>query len=185
MVVDVRPVVDVAAGHVAGSLAIALRPQFASWLGWLVADPATPLVFVAGDHEDRREIVRQCLNIGYENIAGELTGGVEAWQAAGGEVTTIPLVEPTDLDGRPVLDVRQSSEYAAGHVPRAVHVELGALPRRLTDVPDGPVVVMCGHGERATTAASVLAAAGRRDVAVLSGGPGGWASATGQRLARR
>jgi glyoxylase-like metal-dependent hydrolase (beta-lactamase superfamily II) len=186
VIVDVRPVADFAAGHVAGSLANTLRPQFASWLGWLVADPATPLVFVAGDHQDRREIVRQCRNIGYENLAGEVAGGAEAWRAAGGEVSTIPLVDAARLDRSSVLDVRQASEYAAGHVPGAIHVELGALHRQLAEVPAGPLVVMCGHGERAATAASVLAATGRRDVAVVaSGGPEDWASATGERLARR
>jgi glyoxylase-like metal-dependent hydrolase (beta-lactamase superfamily II)/rhodanese-related sulfurtransferase len=171
VVVDVRPVAEFAAGHVAGSLANTLRPQFASWLGWLVPDPATPLVFVAGDHQDRREIVRQCLNIGYENLAGELAGGVEAWRAAGGETATLPVLDAAHLDGRTILDVRQASEHATGHVPGAVHVELGALPHRLADVPAGPLVVMCGHGERAATAASLLAAAGHPDLAVLAGGP--------------
>ncbi|MGH9210799.1 MAG: MBL fold metallo-hydrolase [Acidimicrobiales bacterium] len=185
VVVDVRPVADFAAGHVAGSLAITLRPQFASWLGWLVPDPATPLVFVAGDHQNRREIVRQCLNIGYEILAGELAGGVEAWRSVGGEVGTVAMVDASRLADRMVLDVRQASEHADGHVPGAVHVELGTLPDRLADVPAGPVVVMCGHGERATTAASLLTAADHRDVAVLAGGPGDWAAATGERLARR
>jgi glyoxylase-like metal-dependent hydrolase (beta-lactamase superfamily II)/rhodanese-related sulfurtransferase len=184
VMVDVRPVAEFAAAHIAGSLAITLRPQFASWLGWLVPDPGTPLVFVAGDHQDRREIVRQCLNIGYENLAGELAGGVDAWHAAGGEIATIPLLDATHLDGRSVVDVRQASEYAAGHVPGATPIELGALPDRMAEVPAGPLAMMCGHGERAATAASVVAVAGRDDVAVLAGGPDDWASATGGRLRR-
>jgi hydroxyacylglutathione hydrolase len=36
VVVDARPVTAVAAGHIPGALSIALRPAFASWLGWLV-----------------------------------------------------------------------------------------------------------------------------------------------------
>ena len=73
-----------------------------------------------------------------------------------------------------MIDVRQRSEYEAGHVPGAVHVELGSLAH--TDVPDGPVTVMCGHGERAMTGASILTARGHRDVAVLDGGPDTWAA---------
>ncbi|HET7667139.1 MAG TPA: rhodanese-like domain-containing protein, partial [Mycobacterium sp.] len=42
--------------------------------------------------------------------------------------------------------------------------------------------VMCGHGERAMGAASVLEAAGHRDLAVLDGGPPDWVRATGRRL---
>jgi hydroxyacylglutathione hydrolase len=41
---------------------------------------------------------------------------------------------------------------------------------------------MCGHGERAMTAASLLAARGRHDVSVLAGGPADWAAATGNDL---
>jgi hydroxyacylglutathione hydrolase len=181
VVVDARPVVEFATGHVAGSLANTLRPQFASWLGWLVPNPATPLVLVVGRHQDRRELVRQCLNIGYENLAGELDGGVDAWRAHGGDVGTVSLVDAGQLNDRPVLDVRQASEFAAGHVPGARHIELGSLAERTGEVPDGPVVAMCGHGERAATAASLLAA-GHRDVAVVTGGPGDWSAATGEPL---
>ncbi|MGB7980262.1 MAG: rhodanese-like domain-containing protein [Candidatus Nanopelagicales bacterium] len=39
-VIDVRPVSDYSTGHVPGSIANTLRPAFATWLGWLVADPA-------------------------------------------------------------------------------------------------------------------------------------------------
>jgi hydroxyacylglutathione hydrolase len=197
VVVDVRPAADFAAGHVPGSLAISLRPQFASWLGWLVPDPATPLVFVTGDHTDRQDIVRQCRNIGYENLTGELAGGLDAWRAAEGALATVPRVDPADLDatdggsmrrgtrgGRAILDVRQDDEYAAGYIPGAAHIELGALPHRLAEVPAGPLTVMCEHGQRSTTAASILAAAGRDDVVVATGGADAWASATGRHLAR-
>ena len=36
---------------------------------------------------------------------------------------------------------------------------------------------MCGHGERAMTAASLLARLGHRELAVAIGGPGDWAAA--------
>lgn len=44
-------------GHVPGSLANTLRPQFASWLGWMIQDPSTPLVFVTDHHSDHGEPV--------------------------------------------------------------------------------------------------------------------------------
>jgi hydroxyacylglutathione hydrolase len=182
VVVDVRPVVAYAAGHVPGSLADALRPAFASWLGWTVDDPSRPLVFVVDDHTDRRELVRQCLNIGYEHLAGAIT--IDAWRAGGGAVAATALVRADAVDDRRLVDVRQVAELASGHVPGAVHVELGSLPASTATVDEGPLVVMCGHGERAATAASVLEASGRDDVAILDGGPGDWAAAHGRDLVR-
>jgi rhodanese-related sulfurtransferase len=177
---DARPVPDVAAGHIAGAVAIPLRAQFATWLGSLL-DPDTPIVVIRNPDQPSPDILWPALNIGYQNIVGELTGGMPAWQAAGGEITTTGLVEPARVAG-PVLDIRQDNEYAAGHLPGAVHVELGDLAGRLGAVPDAPVTVMCGHGERAMTAASLLERAGRSDVSVLVGGADDWATATGRRL---
>lgn len=179
-VIDVRPVADFAAGHVPGAVSIPLREQFATWLGWLVPD-GVPLGFVLADGQDAAEVAWQALKIGYEDLAGQLTGGMTAWQADGGPAEGTELVTAGRIGSRPVLDVRQAAEYAAGHVPGAVHVELGDLPARLRDAPAG-AVVMCGHGERAMTAASLLQRAGRHGLAVLAGGPGDWAGATGQPL---
>jgi hydroxyacylglutathione hydrolase len=182
LLVDVRPVKAFAAGHPAGALSITLRPAFATWLGWL-AEPDRPLLFVLGDKQDRGELVRQCHKIGHERLLGELEGGMAAWRAAGLPEGHLELVTPGEVDG-PVLDVRQASEVALGHLPGAVTVELGALAA-VEGLPAGPLTVMCAHGERATTAASLLERAGRRDLrVVLGGGPAEWSAATGRPLAR-
>jgi rhodanese-related sulfurtransferase len=64
-VIDVRPVPAYAAGHIPDSLAIPLREAFATWLGWLVPDPASPLVVVADPGQDLSEVIWQALKIGY------------------------------------------------------------------------------------------------------------------------
>lgn len=178
VVVDARPAAAFAAGHIPGSMSNTLRPPFASWLGWLV-DLDRPIVFVVDADQDRDELVRQSLDVGHEDLVGELAGGIDAWHASGRRLATIPMVDPAGVNGQ-VLDVRQANEYAAGHVPGARHVELGTIPT--ARFPDEPLTVMCGHGERAMTAASLLTARGRTDVAVLDGGPDTWAAATGSAL---
>jgi hydroxyacylglutathione hydrolase len=180
VLVDVRKIEAFAAGHIPGALSIELRPVFASWLGWLV-QPDRPLVFVLGDDQDRSEVVRQCLSVGYEHLAGELDGGMVAWRAADLPEATIDIVGPNEI-GPTTIDVRQRNEYLSGHLPGAVHIELGSVRDALDKVPPGPVTLMCGHGERAMTAASILTASGRADVTVLAGGPD-WARATGRDLA--
>lgn len=189
-VVDVRPVETFTAGHVPGSLSNPLRPAFGTWLGWL-ADPERPVVVVRdqpGDSLD--EVAWQALKVGYDKVVGELAGGLPAWRAAGLPVSTTSLVPPSeaagDLGHVTVLDVRQGSEFAAGHAPGAVHLELGRLldAEVVAAIPPGRVLVMCGHGERAMSAASLLLAAGRTDVAVLAGGPDELVAALGIDLAR-
>jgi hydroxyacylglutathione hydrolase len=175
VVVDARPTAAFAAGHIPRSIANTLRPPFGSWLGWLV-ELDRPVVFVLDDEQDRDELVRQCLDVGHENLVGELAGGIDAWRAAGRPVEMSDLVDPSGMTGQ-IIDVRQANEYTAGHVPGARNVELGSIPD--SRLPDEPLTVMCGHGERAMTAASLLTGRGHTDVAVLDGGPDTWARATG------
>ena len=168
------------AGHIPGAVSIPLRGQFATWLGWLIPN-GVPLGFVLAEGQDPAEVAWQALKIGYEDLAGQLDGGMAAWHADGGHVEHTELVTAGRIGSRPVLDVRQAAEWGSGHIPGAVHVELGDLPGRIQDAPAG-AVVMCGHGERAMTAASLLQRAGHDGLAVLAGGAPDWAAATGRPL---
>lgn len=183
VVIDARPFAAFGAGHIPGSVSNTLRPVFGSWLGWLVA-AGTPLVFVLDADQDRDELVRQCLDIGHEHLLGELHGGIDAWTADDRPLATIPIVGvdqigETLLDRAPV-DVRQANEFAAGHIPGARNVELGAIDTASLHG-DEPLTLMCGHGERAMTGASLLAARGAT-VRVLDGGPDTWAAMNGRAL---
>jgi glyoxylase-like metal-dependent hydrolase (beta-lactamase superfamily II)/rhodanese-related sulfurtransferase len=182
-VVDARPVDRFARGHLPGSISNELRAQFGTWLGW-VADPARPIVTVLDDDQDLDELVRQALTVGVEDIAGRLRGGVEPWRAAGLELATLPLIDADAIERQDVLDIRQAPEWQAGHLPHAAHVELGALAGG-ADVPvSGPTAVMCAHGQRSMTAASLIA----RDrgtshgLEVLAGSAEDWAEVTGRDL---
>jgi len=181
VLIDARPVNRFAKAHVRGAISIPLRPVFASWLGWLAPNDR-PLIVVRDRDQDAADIAWQAAKIGYDNIVGELDGGVAAWIAAGYYTASTRLADAGELDGRRVLDIRQRSEYLAGHLPGAMHVELGDVPHRAADVADEPTVVMCGHGERAMGAASLLEAAGHHNLVVLDGGPQDWVHVTGGRL---
>jgi glyoxylase-like metal-dependent hydrolase (beta-lactamase superfamily II)/rhodanese-related sulfurtransferase len=178
VVVDARPAGSWAGGHLPGSLSIPLRNEFALWLGWLVDIDAT-IIFVTGADQDRQGLVRACLGIGYENLAGELTGGIQAWSASGHPLTSTATAHIGVLDTQ-MVDVRQTSEWETGHIPGVIHAELGNL--QADSLPNRSLAVHCGHGDRASTAASLLERAGRTDVTVMLGGPEDWAKATGRPL---
>jgi glyoxylase-like metal-dependent hydrolase (beta-lactamase superfamily II)/rhodanese-related sulfurtransferase len=180
-VIDARPIDRFAAGHIAGSLSIALRDVFATWLGWLVPDDVA-LVFVVDDDQDADLLVREARKVGYERIAGALVGGVDAWRRAGRPLARTELTSATDAAG-PFVDVRQRSEFDGGHITGARHAELGAIAAGAVSAPAG-ATVMCGHGERAMSAASLLERHHHVGVRVLVGGPDEWAAAHSTTLER-
>lgn len=188
-IVDVRPMAGFAAAHVPGSLSITLRAAFPTWLGWLV-DPGRPVIIVRDANQDSADIAWGAALVGFDTLAGEIVGGMPAWEAeiestTAPAVLTEPLVTADELDTAPgaVLDVRQEAEFVSGHVPGAVSMELGALTEHAVEV-RGPALVMCGHGERAMSAASILQRAGVASTSVFVGGPKDWARGSGRPLER-
>jgi hydroxyacylglutathione hydrolase len=181
IVVDVRPIEAFSTSHPPGALSIPLRPAFASWLGWLVPEDRR-IVVLRGEDQDVVDLVWQATKIGYD-IDGEIAGGIEAWRAAGLPTASVPLVTPEEVGGRQILDIRQAGEFDAGHLTGAAHVELGSLVHHTPALDDRSIVVMCGHGERAMSAASILAPRGVTNISVLHGGPAELAAARREQLA--
>jgi rhodanese-related sulfurtransferase len=181
VVIDTRTKEEYAQGHLPGSLSNPLRDDYAVWLGWLVPEDAS-LLFVT-DQTPIAQIVDQSLLVGYERLAGWLQGGVEAWLTEGHALLQIELVDAAKAKallhvGAISLDVREPDEYAAGHIEEATNLPLGTLAANASLIPrDRPVVVYCGHGERASTGVSLLEAAGFRDLVNLDGGLGAWQDA--------
>lgn len=79
-------------------------------------------------------------------------------------------------NGALLLDVRESDEYAEGHVPGAQLLPLSVLPVRVHEVPrDRPVYVVCQAGGRSAQAAQLLSDAGI-DARSVTGGTAAWIS---------
>lgn len=95
--------------------------------------------------------------------------------AQSGPVPQIPAAQvPADAY---LLDVREPGEWEAGHVPGAVHIPLGDLGARYTELAqDRPLYVICRSGARSDRAAQALAGAGW-DASNVSDGMIGWHAA--------
>ena len=76
-----------------------------------------------------------------------------------------------------LVDVREESEFAAGHIPGAVHLSKGTIERdiegRIPDT-DSEIVLYCGGGFRSVLAADNLRRMGYRNVISMDGGWRGW-----------
>jgi rhodanese-related sulfurtransferase len=76
-----------------------------------------------------------------------------------------------------LVDVREESEYVAGHLPGAAHMSKGVIERDVeTKVPDpsAPLVLYCGGGYRSALAADNLQRMGYTNVLSMDGGWRGW-----------
>ena len=72
--------------------------------------------------------------------------------------------------GARLIDVRETDEYVAGHVPGAVHVALGTVPQHVDAFRgDGPAYVICRSGARSMRACEYLAQEGVVAVNIAGG----------------
>ena len=172
-VVDMRPGLEYDRGHISGSYCIGLQKgqAFSAWVGWLIARDR-PIVLVGADQAMCAEAQTQLHRIGFDNIAGALDGGIEAWEASGRslsefETATIEDMGRWILSGEEVtvVDARDDHEWGSGHVPGAVHMYVPDVPHHAADLPSrAPVAVHCGVGYRAGIAASLLEQAGLKRI---------------------
>ncbi len=80
--------------------------------------------------------------------------------------------------GAALVDVREETEYAEGHLPGAVNVPIRTLAQKLDQVPqDKPVIVYCASGHRAAMANAALHLLGYENVRVFPAGYGAWEAA--------
>ena len=96
------------------------------------------------------------------------------------EVSAVDVdVQRESKDPPLVLDVRETHEWEAGHLPGAVHVPRGHLESKIEgEAPDRsrPIVIYCASGIRSVFASRTLAEMGYTDVASMAGGFQGWKS---------
>jgi hydroxyacylglutathione hydrolase len=172
-VLDTRDPRSFDAGHVAGALNL---PASASALGtragWALR-PDEPVVIIAEDEQRAQEMTRALHAVGLWRILGIAL----RWD-------TLPIVDKRSWDlqtlaielqdeSTTLVDVRERSEWEAGHVAGSIHLPLGRLGNgRGVHPPDRTrtVAVACAGGVRAAFAASLLRRAGWNLVVRVAGG---------------
>ncbi len=126
--------------------------------------------------------------VGIDQVAGYLAGGMTSWREEGREAEAIERIDASELLARSqadprlqIVDVRERSEWDAGHVAGSLlapYHDLHGLPAGLD--PAAPAAAMCTSGQRAGTAASLLQRHGVEHVLhVMGGGVDAWEAAGG------
>ncbi len=76
-----------------------------------------------------------------------------------------------------LVDVREESEWACGHLPKARHLGKGVIERDVEEkIPDhdAQIILYCGGGFRSALAADNLQKMGYTNVISMDGGFRGW-----------
>jgi len=184
VVLDSRMESSFAGSHVTGSISIweGGIPNFA---GWFL--PYNKPILLVNKTDDPLSVVRLLIRLGYDNIAGYLSGGMFSWNTSGKESASIEIIKVQDLcrlldKGAEIviLDVRGEEEIKAkGKIPDALNIPVTQLYDRMAEVPKEKFVcVFCGSGLRSMMAASLLKKEGWKNLKVALGGLAGWSSNT-------
>jgi hydroxyacylglutathione hydrolase len=184
VVLDSRMETDFAGSYIPGSISI-WEGGIPAFAGWFL--PYDKPILLVNKTDDPLSVVKLLIRIGYDNIAGYLSGGMLGWNTSGKESASIDTIKVQDLcrlldEGEEIiiLDVRGKEEIEAkGKIPDALNIHVTQLYERMDEVPkEKPVCVFCGSGLRSMMAASLLKKEGWRNLKVALGGLAGWNSNT-------
>jgi hydroxyacylglutathione hydrolase len=178
VVLDVRHGRAFGAGHIPNSYGIRVDAPLTTWAGWLIPF-GSRIALVAESTDQIVAAARQLIRIGYDDLLGYLEGGTETWARAGYPLETIPSMSVKELRERlaevVLVDVRQQSEWNAGHIPDAVHFEGGRIAWEDLPFPhDKPLAIQCASGNRSMSVSSVLRRRGYQNVIQVEGGINRW-----------
>ncbi len=107
-------------------------------------------------------------------------------------MAVIAEIEPLELKDRLtrgdqlcLLDVREPEEVAIASFPGALHLPMGELPSRVSELDAAAEwVIICHHGIRSAQVATYLARIGFERVANLVGGIDRWSATVDQSVPR-
>lgn len=176
LVVDLRSQEEFITGHIPGSLSVpASTAMFSTYVGWFV-DYAQPTYLILPEGADLTRTLSALRAIGVDDIPGYLPAS-----ALSDGLVALPTVSLDELRSAlehgtaQILDVRGQTEYDEVHLPGALHIALGFLPRHLDAIPsDRQVIVHCASGYRSHIATSLLRRLGRSNLATLIDPEGAW-----------
>lgn len=105
---------------------------------------------------------------------------VEAKMSPVSQLNVNDAVRLMNDDNIVVLDVREKNEFTGGHIRDAIHIPLGSLSKRISELDkykSKQILAVCRSGSRSNSACRTLSKQGFEHVSNLSGGITSWTSA--------
>jgi len=175
VIIDTRNAQSFAKGFVPKSINIAIKGDFAPWVGALIMNVDTPILLVTEKGEEE-EVITRLSRVGFDHVIGYLEGSFDAWKSEGQEVDFVKSIDADTFEEQfneevVVVDVRKQSEYAAEHVDGAFNKPLSQINEWVSSLDEKKHFYLhCAGGYRSMIAASILQARGVRNFTEVKGG---------------
>ncbi len=178
LVIDTRSKEDYTEqGTVPGAWFIGIDGSFAPWVGALVTNIQQKIIFIA-DEDKVQEVATRFSRVGYDNTAGYLKGGMDAWKKAGLDFDKIGSMSAQEFgdalakgEMEKPTDVRKDTEYRSEHAVGVDNFPLDTIHANFSEIDTNKAYyVHCASGYRSLIAASIFMANGVKNVTDVRGG---------------
>lgn len=176
LILDTRNNKEFSSAFIPQSINIGLDGDFAPWVGAMVVDVKQPILLLTEPGTEEEAITRLS-RVGFDNILGHLSGGMQSWIDDGRETDHIHRISAEQFAAgiipgkRNIIDLRKESEYASQHLQEANNKPLAYINDWISDIqPDKHYYLHCAGGYRSMIAASILQSRGYRNFTEVEGG---------------
>jgi glyoxylase-like metal-dependent hydrolase (beta-lactamase superfamily II)/rhodanese-related sulfurtransferase len=175
IILDVRSAADFVKGYIPNAIFIGIDGGFAPWVGTIIKQVETPILLVC-DKDRLEEVATRLSRVGFDNILGHLSGGVEAWEQDDLETMNSITADAFNTifqrdNTIDIIDVRKEAEYKSRHIVSAVLNPLSNLKNDKLNA-SAENFVHCAGGYRSVIACSLLKREGIHNVTNIEGGFG-------------
>ena len=177
IVLDVRNAADFVKGFIPNSIFIGIDGGFAPWVGTVIKKVDTPILLVCDKHK-LEEVAIRLSRVGFDNVLGHLSGGIEAWVQE--DLITISSISADAFNAIyqadnsiNIVDVRKETEHNTRRILSSKLAPLSAIKNHQEKfVNDKENYVHCAGGYRSVIACSLLKREGIHNVTNIEGGFG-------------
>ena len=171
-ILDTRDSVDFVKYHLPNSIFIGLNGRFAPWVGEILKDVNTRIIFVCNSGKEK-EVVMRLARIGFDKCIGYINIDNEDQILSFSKPNSLKSVNPSDfiksVENSNVIDVRTKNEFNNGTYKTSQNIPLSTIEQEIDNISDNSYV-FCAGGYRSVIACSILMKNGKKDlINVLEG----------------
>ncbi len=171
-ILDTRDSDDFVKYHLPNSIFIGLNGRFAPWVGEILKDVNTRIIFVCNSGKEK-EVVMRLARIGFDKCIGYINIDNEDQILSFSKPNSLKSINPSDfiksVENSNVIDVRTKNEFNNGTYKASQNIPLSTIGQEIDNISDNSYV-FCAGGYRSVIACSILMKNGKKDlINVLEG----------------